>query len=88
MNVHATTLWTFHPIVVGFQSTLPKRLVGNIGHEHDRALFGRDCRQLKQKAGPDLPVSLAGMPETVIAYFMKAFRQHMKQEATQELNTL
>jgi hypothetical protein len=70
------------------QVTLFKRLVDNITHEDRRAVCSRDCRQFQQQAGPGLPVSFAGMPETVVTYLMKAFRQHVKEETPQELNTL
>jgi hypothetical protein len=75
-------------MVVRFQGALPERLVDNISHKHDRALTGRRRRQFQQQASPGLPVSFAGMPETVVTYLMKAFGQHVKEETPQELNTL
>jgi hypothetical protein len=64
-----------------------ERLVDNITHEDRSAVCRRRRRQFQQQAGSGLPISFAGMPETVIAYLMKAFGQHMKQESPQELNT-
>ena len=45
-------------------------------------------RPFQQQACPSLPVSFAGMPETVVTYLMEAFGQDMKEETPQELHAL
>ena len=74
-------------MILRYQGTLFERLVDNISHEDRRAVCSRR-RQFQQQAGPGLPVSFAGMPETVVTYLMEAFRQHMKKETPQKLNAL
>jgi len=75
-------------VVVGFQAALCERLGGKITHEGHIVVRDRRRSQFKQQAGLGLPISFAGMPETVIAHLVQAFRQYMKKEATEELNTL
>ena len=60
-------------MVLRCQVTLPECLIGNISHEDRNAVCSRRRRQFQQQAGPGLPVSFAGMPETVVTYLMKAF---------------
>jgi len=66
--------------------TLFERLVDHIRHEDCSTVCSRRRCQFQQQAGPGLPVSFAGMPETVIAHLMEAFRQNVQKEATEELN--
>ena len=68
--------------------TLFERLVDHISHEDCSAVCSRRRRQFQQQAGPRLPISFTGMPETVVTYLMEAFRQHMKEETPQKLNAL
>jgi hypothetical protein len=76
---------------MGFQAALLERLLGKITHEEhivalnrSRGKFGK----IKQQAGPGLQTFFAGVPETVVAHLVKAFRQYVKKESTEELNTL
>lgn len=66
--------------------TLFERLVDHIRHEDCSAVCSRLRRQFLQQASSRLPISFAGMPETIIAHLMEAFRQNVQKEATEELN--
>ena len=87
-DVRTAALRTFHAVVVGFQAALSERLVGKITHEEHIVVRDRRRSEFKQQAGLSLPIFFAGMPETVIAHLVEAFRQDMKQEATEEHNPL
>ena len=78
-------------MAVRFQAALLERLLGKITHEEHIVAFNRSrgkFGKFKQQAGSGLPTFFAGVPETVTAYFVKAFRQYMEKEASEELNTL
>jgi hypothetical protein len=75
-------------VIVGLKAALRERLSGKITHKGHIIVRDRRRSQFKQQAGLGLPISFAGMPETVIAYLVQAFRQDMKKEATEELNPL
>ena len=75
-------------MIVRLKAALSERLVGKITYEGHRGVRDRNCSEFKQQASLALPISFAGMPETIIAHLMEAFRQYMKEEAAEELNTL
>ena len=75
-------------MIVRYQGTLFERLVDNITHEDRRLVFSRRRRHFQQQESPRLPITITGMPETVVTYLMEAFGQYMKKETPQELNTL
>ena len=80
MDVCAAALWTFHLVVVGFQAALLERLLGKITHKEQLSVLSKSrggLGQLKQQAGLGLPSFFAGVPETVVAYLMKAFGQYV-----------
>ena len=71
---------------MGFQAALCERLVGKIAHKGRRSVRDGSCCEFQQQTGLGLPISFAGMPETVIAHLMETFRQDVQKEATEELN--
>jgi hypothetical protein len=76
---------------MGFQAALLERLGGKITHEEHSVAFNRrrgKFGKFKQQAGLGVQIFFAGVPETVIAYLVKAFWQYMEKETTEELNTL
>jgi hypothetical protein len=75
-------------VIVRLKAALSERLVGKITYEGHRGVRDRNCSEFKQQTDLGLPISFAGMPETIISHLVEAFRQYMKKEATEELNTL
>ena len=78
-------------MAVGLKAALLERLGGKITHEQHIVAFNRSrgkFGKFKQQAGLGLPIFFAGVPETVVAYLVKAFWQYMEKEATEELNSL
>ena len=85
-DVCAATLRTFHAVIVGLKAALCERLVGKIAHKGHIVVRDRRRSQFQQQTGLGLPIFFTGVPETVIAHLVQAFRQDMKKEATEELN--
>jgi len=83
-----SNLQTVSALIVGFQAALSRRLGGKITHEGHIAVRDRRRRQFKQQAGLGLPIFCARMPEIVMAHLVETFRQYLKKEAAEELNTL
>lgn len=69
-------------MIVGLKAALCERLVGKIAYEDQIVVGDWNRIQFKKQAGLGLPISFAGMPETVIAHLMEAFRQDVQKEAT------
>ena len=75
-------------MIVGLKAALCERLVGKIPHKEHIVVRDKRRGQVQQQASLGLPIFFTGMPETIIAHLMKAFRQDMKKKATEELNPL
>lgn len=86
-DVIVAAVRAFHCVVVVFQIAFFDCFVDNITGEDCDIVFDRSI-ELKQQAGLGLAIFFAGMPETVIAYLVEAFRQYVKKKATEELNTV